>query len=134
MTSANAAFGMTSWNEEAYSEVEGELQLVRAEITNTLTGDIEGKSTLTYLMTYLPDGSASFTGQERVIGRIGDRAGSFVLQHQGEFRAGKATGTLTIVPGSGTAGLAGISGSGTYTATDVQPTPFVLEYDLPVTP
>lgn len=131
MTTANAAFGMTSWNEEPYSEVEGELKLTRAEITNTLTGDVEGESTLTYLMTYLPDGSASFTGQERVIGRIGDRQGSFVLQHQGEFRAGKAIGTLTIIPGSGTGDLAGLKGAGSYTATDVQPTPFTLEYDLP---
>lgn len=131
MTTANAAFGMTSWNEEPYSEVEGELKLTRAEITNTITGAIEGASTLTYLLTYLSDGSASFTGQERVIGRIGDRQGSFVLQHQGEFRAGTATGTLTIISGSGTADLAGISGTGSYTATDVQPTPFVLEYDLP---
>ena len=125
---ANATFGFTSWDELPWDETDSGLKLSRAAIANVYQGDIEGTSSLTYLMTYLLDGTASFTGHERVTGRIGDREGSFVLKHEGTFSGGQASATITVIPGSATGDLAGLTGHGTYTATDVQPTPFTLEY------
>jgi hypothetical protein len=129
-TVANATFGFTSWDEKPYVETDGEIKLAQASIANTIAGDIQGESTLCYLMAYLPDGSASFVGHEHVAGRIGDRHGIFVLKHDGIFANGQARGSLEVVPGSATADLAGLTGHGSYVATDVQPTPFTLEYKL----
>jgi hypothetical protein len=125
---ANATFGFTSWDEVSWDETESGLKLTRAAVANTFQGDIEGVSSLSYLMTYLPDGTAIFTGHERVTGRIGDREGSFVLKHEGTFSSGEASATITVIPGSATGGLAGLTGHGSYTASHVQPTPFTLEY------
>ncbi len=36
-----------------------------------------------YLMVYPAQSNASFAGLEYVVGRVGDRSGSFVLQHTG---------------------------------------------------
>jgi hypothetical protein len=36
-------------------------------------------------MGYDQDGSATFVGLERVVGRLADKAGSVVLQHVGTF-------------------------------------------------
>ena len=129
-TVANATFGFNSWDEAPYVEVDGEIKLARASITNTIAGDIVGESSLCYLMAYLPDGNASFVGHEHVTGRIGDRSGTFVLKHDGLFSNGQARGTIEVVPGSATGGLTGLIGSGSYVATDVQPTPFTLVYEI----
>jgi hypothetical protein len=129
-TVANATFGFASWDEEAYVEEDGQIRLALASITNTIAGDIEGESTLRYLMAYLPGGGASFTGHEYVTGSIAGRTGTFVLKHEGLFSDGQAHGSLQVVPGSATGDLAGLTGNGSYVATDVQPTPFTLEYEL----
>lgn len=129
-TVANATFGFNSWDETPYVEVDGEIKLARASITNTIAGDIEGESNLCYLMAYLPDGSASFVGHEHVTGRIGDRSGTFVLKHEGLFVNGQARGSLQVIPGSASGELVGLTGSGTYVATEVQPTPFTLMYEI----
>ncbi len=56
--------------------------------------DIEGESTEEYPMVYREDGSASFVGLKRVVGRVGGRSGSFVLQYSGTFEGGIAKATL----------------------------------------
>ena len=129
-TRAEGTFGLNSWDEKPYVETDGEIRLTQASIANTIAGDIQGESTLCYLMAYLPDSSASFVGHEHVTGRIDDRHGAFVLKHEGVFSDGQAHGSLEVVPGSTTGDLAGLTGQGSYVATDVQPTPFTLECKL----
>ncbi len=58
--------------------------------TKTYTGDIEGEGQVEYLMMYRSDGSATFVGLERVVGRIGGKTGTFVLQRTGIFESGQA--------------------------------------------
>lgn len=87
---ARATFEVASWDEQPFSEVDGGPRLTRATVTKSFHGDIEGEGTLEYLMVHRDDGSASFVGLERVIGRLGDRSGSFVLQHTGTFEGGTA--------------------------------------------
>lgn len=125
---AEATFQFTSWDETPIDDKEGQPKLTRASVNNIFNGDIEGESTLEYLMFYRDDGHAAFVGLERVIGRLGDRTGAFVLHHEGVFENGAARTTLTIVPGSATGALAGLHGSGSFTATHEQPTPVTLEY------
>ncbi len=109
-TQATATFQVKSWDEKPYNEIDDGPKLTRVSVTKSFSGDIEGEGTLEYLMIQRDDGSASFVGLERVVGRVGDRSGSFVLQHLGTYEEGTAKATFSVVPGSGTADLRGLRG------------------------
>ena len=127
-TSANARFVIKNWDEKPYREGEGLPKLARATVSKTYTGDIEGQAEVEYLMMYRSAGSASFTGLERVTGRIGGRSGSFVLQHTGTFEGGVARVTLSVVPGSGTGDLRGLKGEGEFSVGHQPPYAMTLDY------
>ncbi|HEX6588457.1 MAG TPA: DUF3224 domain-containing protein [Longimicrobiales bacterium] len=127
---ARARFAITAWDETPLHE-EGDLpKMTRASVVKTLTGDIDGESKVEYLMTYRPDGSATFVGLERVTARIAGRSGSFVLQRTGAFEAGMAKEAYSVVPGSGTGDLAGITGEGRTAVGHGMEHPFELTYEL----
>ena len=130
MNPANARFAIKTWDEKPYSETPGEPKLTRASVTKTFSGDVEGDGQVEYLMMYRSDGSASFVGLERVVGRIGSRAGSFVLERTGVFEGGQAKETYTVVAGSGTGELAGLRGGGKSEVGHGLEHPFTLEYEL----
>ena len=111
-TKAKAMFEVKSWDEKPYSELAGGAKFTRANVTAAIHGDIEGEGTLEYLMFYPGDGSASFVGLEHVTGRIGDRAGSFTLQHTGNDDGSTTKSAYFVVPGSGTGDLHGLRGKG----------------------
>jgi len=130
-THATGTFEFKSWDEKPYSEIDGGPKLTHASVANMFRGDIEGEGKLAYLMMYPDDTSATFVGMERVVGRVGDRSGSFVLQHRGTFENGAAKGTVSVLPGSGTGDLRGLRGEGAYVAKEGQSrTAFTLDYDL----
>ena len=128
--SANARFAIQSWDEKPYSEGPDLPKLTRATVTKTFTGDIEGEGHVEYLMMYRSDGSATFVGLERVVGRIGGRAGSFVLQRTGVFESGQARESYSVIAGSGTGELRGLGGEGTSTVGHGNEHPFHLNYEL----
>lgn len=127
---ANARFTIKSWDEKAYSEGEGLPRLTRARVTKTLTGDIDAESEVEYLMMYRSDGSASFVGLERVVGRLGDRTGSFVLQRTGVFEGGQAKESYCVLPGSATGELRGLRGEGSSALGHGSEHPFTLDYEI----
>jgi hypothetical protein len=47
---------------------------------------------------------------ERVTGTLAGRTGTFVLQHSATMHAGERSLSVTVVPGTGTGALAGLSG------------------------
>jgi len=128
--SANARFAITNWEEKPYSEGQGLPRLTRASVTKTFTGDIEGEGQVEYLMMYRTDGSASFVGLERVVGRIGGKAGTFVLQRIGVFESGQAKESYAVIPGSATEELYGLQGDGSSAVGHGTEHPFTLNYDL----
>src|SRR5688572_1651916 len=111
---ATGGFALKQWDEAPFGEAEGGVRLTHASITNEFHGDVEGQGTLHYLMVYRHDGegwnSADYTGFEYVSGRIGDRLGTFVLQHTGTFADGEARANVAVVSGSGTGELRGLRG------------------------
>jgi hypothetical protein len=113
---ATGTYEIQNWEEQTYLELGDGAKLSRARITNAYHGDIEGEGTLEYLMFYPDAESASLVGHERVVGRLGDRAGSFVLQHTATYGAGMAQGTFIVVPGSATGELRGLRGEGGWVA------------------
>jgi len=130
MTVANARFAIKSWDEKPYSEGPDMPKLTRASVTKSYTGDIEGDGQVEYLMMYRSDGSASFVGLERVVGRIDGKTGSFVLQRTGVFEGGLAKESYSVIPGSTTGELRGLQGDGQSAVGHGTEHPFTLNYDL----
>lgn len=108
-------FNVQSWAETPFHEMPGAGKLSRASIVNVLSGEFEGNGVLEYLFSYpnSEGGDVPFVGYERIVGVAGGLEGSFVVKHDGIFspKAG-VSGTLEIVPDSGTDGFSGIKGSG----------------------
>ena len=120
---ATCRFTVASWAEEVVVDVDGEGQgtrgagdlyypnrgFTRADVGYAYTGDLEATSTLTYLITYRPEGGP-VVGLEQVTGTLDGHDGSFVLRHTGSQDAGSVTAHLEVVPGLGTGGLEGLRG------------------------
>jgi hypothetical protein len=130
MKTANARFAITSWDEKPFSEGRDLPRLSRASVVKTFTGDIEGEGQVEYLMMYRSDGSATFVGLERIAGRLGGKAGTFVLQRLGVFENGQAKETYSVIPGSATGELQGLRGDGSSAVGHGMEHPFSLNYDL----
>jgi|WetSurSiteA1Bulk_404760.scaffolds.fasta_scaffold10251_2 hypothetical protein len=128
--SGKATFTSKAWEEAPYSEIDSGRKLTRVHAVFTYEGDLEGEGTVDYLMAYSPDGTGNFAGLERIIGHIGDRSGSFVAQHSGTFDPKAVHTHWVFVPGLGTEGLEGITGSGELTLEGHGPYSFAFEYDL----
>lgn len=128
--SANARFAVKSWDEKAYDEGQDRPRLTRASVTKTYTGDIEGEGQVEYLMMYRGDGSATFVGLERVVGRIGGKTGSLVLLRTGIFESGQARESYSVIPGSATGELHGLLGEGNSAVGHGMEHPFTLTYEL----
>ena len=129
-THAQATFEVKTWDENTYNEVDARLKLTRSSVVFAYRGDLEGESRMEYLMMYRDDGSATAIGLERITGRLGGKAGTFVLESHGGYADGTATGEINVVPGSGTGELEGLRGSGTAVAKKDGSTAFSLDYEL----
>ena len=118
---------VTSWDEKTISE-SGGTKITRTTMGQSCSGDIEGTSASELVMYYRDGGAATIVGFLTIDGSIGGRKGTVVLQSIGGFDGSKATANLTVVEGSGTGGLAGVTGVGSSAAPS-GPTAFV-ELDL----
>jgi hypothetical protein len=125
-----ARFAINTWDEKPYSEGQDQPKLTRASVTKAYTGELEGEGQVEYLMMYRSDGSATFVGLERVVGRIGGRTGTFVLQRTGIFESGQAKESYSVIPGSATGELQGLLGDGSSAVGHGMEHPFTLSYEL----
>jgi hypothetical protein len=83
----------------------------RMSIDKQFQGDMEGVSHGEMLSFLTPEkGSAGYVAMERVEATLQGRTGTFVLQHNGTMTRGEPQLTVSVVPDSGTEGLAGIVG------------------------
>jgi hypothetical protein len=130
MTTANATFQVTGWDEQTFVELEGDAKLTEASVQQAISGDIEGTSDVRWLMAYTAADQAEFVGLQTVTGALANRSGSFVLRSVGTFDGKQAVGDLTVVEGSGTGDLAGISGTGTFEAPMGDTATVTLDYFL----
>jgi hypothetical protein len=75
-------------------------------------GDIEGASKGEMLSAGDPSkGSAGYVAIEHITGTLHGHTGSFALQHNGSMNQGTFLLEVTVVPGTGTGELTGISGT-----------------------
>ena len=106
MTStATASFTVDQWEPQATDEFAG-TEFGRVAIAKTFTGAVEGTSKVE-LLTANNATSRAYVGFERLEVAVDGRKGSFVLHHTADEESGM---TVTILPGSGTGELTGITG------------------------
>ncbi len=129
MTAANGTFTIQGWDEQTYAE-RGPGKLTQASVQQDLAGDIQGSSEVRWVMAYTAADAAEFVGIHAVTGTLGGKDGSFVLRSVGTFDGAKAVGELTVVEGSGTGDLAGITGTGSFTAPMGDEASMTLDYEL----
>ena len=92
------------------------VNLGRMSLEKRFDGDLVATSKGEMLTALTPvKGSAGYVAIERVTGTLGGRTGSFVFQHSGIMDLGAQRLSITVVPGSGTGELTGISGTFTLT-------------------
>ncbi|HEX4212782.1 MAG TPA: DUF3224 domain-containing protein [Candidatus Dormibacteraeota bacterium] len=109
---ATGTFSISGWDEKDGAEHEGAPRMTTARIVTTWRGDLEGESTSLSVMVYPAADRAEYRGYERFVGRLADRAGTFVLRSDGAWEDGAATTRFTVVAGSGTGQLEGLTGEG----------------------
>ncbi len=108
-------FSITTWDVHADEPAAdstapemGWVQLAKEYSGDDLTGTATG-----YALTTRGDRGASYVAQERIVGTLRGRSGSFVVEHGASMGDGQETVTrATVVAGSGTGELAGIAGTG----------------------
>lgn len=108
-TTVTGRFDLTAWDEEVWSDENG-VRLVTAAVAKRFEGGLTGTSTARLVQAFAQHGSAAYVGIELVVGTVGGRSGSFVLQHTAVGSAGGGSMTVSVVPDSGTGGLTGIAG------------------------
>jgi hypothetical protein len=126
----DGAFEVTSWSEEQAGGLEDTAKVTIAAIGQRFTASIEAETMANMVMAYREDGTADFSGYQRVKGRIGDKVGTFVLRNLDQFDGKEAKTRLEVVPDSATGGLTGLRGTGLACAPIGSTGTFSLDYEL----
>lgn len=67
----------------------------------TYTGDISGESSVNYVIFNPEETVGVFRGYEQISGKVGDRQGSFVLEHVGSWEGGTVSTSWSVSTGRG---------------------------------
>jgi Protein of unknown function (DUF3224) len=129
MPKATGSFQITSFHEDTYEDRGDAAKLTHAWGDQAFSGAIEGEGQVHWLMSYRPDGSATYVGLQRIKGSVGGRRGSLVIDASGEFDGAASYGKWSIIRGSGTGDLEGITGSGTFEAPGGPTATYDLDYE-----
>jgi Protein of unknown function (DUF3224) len=110
----SAPFTLDRWDVVADEATpEGGSATARVLLHKTYTGPVLLATASGYARTTLCPGGSSYVARERIVGTLVGREGSFVLEHRGSSGEGHPAGMeATVVHGSGTGALTGITGSG----------------------
>lgn len=119
---AHAKLHMAGWTETLKEDIDegaGETKngvyypkrgVTHVEASFTYTGDIEGSSTVQYLITY-KETSAPVQAVERFTGTIGGHEGTCVMTSSGTQSPGNVRTHAEVVEGLGTGDLASLRGT-----------------------
>jgi len=123
---------IADWDESAIEEPGDGTRITRARVRLSDGEDGLEAGSSSMVAYYRPDGTSSYVTLMRLTGTLGGRTGSFVLRGDGTYDGTTASGRMSVVPGSGTGGLAGISGTGESVSThaDYPYMPLTLAYEL----
>lgn len=102
----------------------------RMNLAKTFHGGLTGTGDGEMLGAMGPDQSGAYVAMERVRGALDGREGTFLLVHRGVMDRGAQDLSITIVPGSGTGALEGLTGVFLLTIAGGEHR-YVLDYTLP---
>ena len=127
-------FTIGKWEEENLTSFPSVMPVAKASIVYEVTGAINGKLTVEYLLHYScqdkekPHNSkASYTGYMYFAGTVNGKSGSFVVEDKGNYTEAGPVSVLSIKPDTGTDELRGILGAGCYGFTGGK---MIIEFDL----
>ncbi len=124
-----ATFTFDSWDEQEVLDVEGS-RIVRTTFAKTFRGELHGSSRGEMVMAHALQGSAAYTGYERVEGTLAGRTGSFILRHNAVMADGAGSSEVVVMDWSGTGELSGLSGTANIDRQDDGGHTFSLGYDV----
>ncbi len=127
-TQAKAVINVSKYEPAPYDEPAEGPALSKIHVEESFSGDIEGDGVVEFLQAARADGSASFVGIERVTGKVGGKAGTFLLQDAGTVEGKVVSGNWFVVPGSGTGELKGLRGEGGFRANLGEGAKVTLDY------
>jgi hypothetical protein len=132
MTKLTTKLEIKSWDEQPYRQFDDGRKFTKADVTLVGTGDGVESGSFEAIMFYRGDGTTEYVTVMQLSGSFGGASGDFVLRGNGSFDGTSARGEMEIVPGSGTGGLAGITGSATSVSThdDYPHMPLEITYSL----
>jgi hypothetical protein len=131
MQRATGSFQILSGNEDGYEQRDGGGRLAHAWGDQAFSGDIAGDGNVHWLISYAADKTARLIGLQRISGSVGGRSGSFVIETRADHTGKSSQGSWSIIEGSGTGDLAGITGRGSFDAPGGPSATYQLEYELP---
>src|ERR671930_2796495 len=102
MAEAKGIFEVADWKEDTYEELPNGGKLSEAKVKQRFTGDIAGEGSVVWLMAYTSKDRAQFVGIQRVVGTLGGRKGSFLVETTGTFEGTVARWQGSIIADSGT--------------------------------
>jgi hypothetical protein len=130
MKKAKGAFEVKIGSLPHYNTSE-DAKLARKSIDKQFRGDLVGTGQGEMLSAGTAiKGSAGYVAIERVTGKLNDRSGSFVLQHNATMTRGAPHLNIVVVPDSGTEELAGLRGT-MHIVIDKGNHSYEFEYDFP---
>jgi Protein of unknown function (DUF3224) len=132
MTKLTTKLEIKSWDEQPYRQFDDGRKFTKADVTLVGTGDGIESGSFEAIMFYRTDGTTEYVTVMQLSGSLGGVSGDFVLRGDGSFDGTSARGEMEIVPGSGTGGLAGITGTATSVSThdDYPHMPLEITYSL----
>ncbi len=132
MTTLVTKLRIGDWDESALEELGDGRKITRAQVRLEDGADGLESGSASMLAYYRPDGTSDYVTMLRLSGRLDGREGTFALRGDGAYDGTTASGRMTVIPGSGTGGLDGISGSCVSESThaDYPYMPLTLTYEL----
>ncbi len=124
---ATGPFTVDRWDAVDVVDADG-WTIQRVSLTKTFSGDMAGTSSVDMISAVIDAVPTSYVAIERLDVTLGDRRGRFLLQHAAP--SGDLPIRLTVVPGSGRDGLAGLRGEFSIAAGDDGAHTYAFDYDL----
>ena len=125
-----STFEIKSWDVADEGGVDELADIGRATIRKSFSGELEGTSVGYGLLLQTPEQTGGYVVIERVSAKVDGRDGSFVIMHYGVRDAeGGGPWHGDVVPGSGTDGFAGVTGTFAIQH-DAEAAEFVWELDF----
>jgi hypothetical protein len=130
MTKATGSFDVLSGDEDTYANRDGGGRLAHAWGDQAFSGDISGDGHVHWLMAYAADKTAHLVGVQEITGSVGGRSGSFLIEAIADHTGKSSRGSWSIIDGSGTGGLTGMRGTGSFDAPGGPKATYELNYEL----